>query len=241
MTWLPPSDDAPILLVAAVPAEVRSLVNDSTSAGDRAWTIATPRPGVDVLISGIGRVNAAAATATAIATRAGRPQYRAIVNIGVAGALPKRPLNIGDVVVASRCVFVEEGIALPDGPRDMTGLGFELVDNVAWASGNTITPNADVVDELMDRLGTHASTEVIATVARCSGTDPAANEVVALTGAFAEAMEGAAVVMTAQRLGVPGAEVRVISNTCGDREHQHWDLSAALMRLDSIIGALTSP
>lgn len=241
MTWLPPTTDAPILIVAAVPVEVRLLLGDADVPVDAGWTTSNPRAGLDVVVAGIGRVNAAAATATAIAARPDHSPYAAVINVGVAGALPKRQLSIGDVVIASRCVFAEEGIALPDGPRDMTGLGFELVNDVPWATGNTITPHGDLVAELMHRLGSHTCAEPIATVARCSGTDGAANEVVALTGAFAEAMEGAAVVMTAQRLGVPAAEVRVISNTCGDREHQQWDLSAALKRLDSVVNAITSP
>jgi nucleoside phosphorylase len=44
-------------------------------------------------------------------------------------------------------------------------------------------------------------------------------------------MEGAAVVHAARRQRVPAIELRVISNTTGDREGQRWDLSAALTAL----------
>lgn len=241
MGWLTPSQNTPILFVAAVPAEVRALVDASELAPAEPWAVTSPRPGVDVLVAGIGRVNAAAGTAAAIVRRhdTGAP-YRAVVNLGVAGALPQRHLNLGDVVVASACIFVEEGIDLPDGPHDMSGLGFELVDDVPWASANTITPDPALAAGLLERLGAHVTHQRIATVARCSGTDAAARSVIAQTDAVAEAMEGAAVVMAAQRFNIPAAEVRVISNTCGDREHQQWDLSAALQRLDSVFTAMTN-
>lgn len=39
-------------------------------------------------------------------------------------------------------------------------------------------------------------------------------------------MEGAAVLLAAHRLGIPAAEIRVISNTTGDRDRQVWDFGA---------------
>ena len=71
---------------------------------------------------------------------------------------------------------------------------------------------------------------VIATVSSCSGTDNAARRVAMQTGAIAENMEGAAVAAALSRLESPPlfAEIRVISNTTGDREHQNWDLERAL-------------
>ena len=42
--------------------------------------------------------------------------------------------------------------------------------------------------------------------------------------------------LAARRMGVHRcAEVRVISNTCGERLHQHWDLSAAFNRIDLLL------
>ena len=44
-------------------------------------------------------------------------------------------------------------------------------------------------------------------------------------------MESAAVVHAARRLRVPAIEVRVISNTTGDRAKQVWNLSGSLKTL----------
>jgi futalosine hydrolase len=73
--------------------------------------------------------------------------------------------------------------------------------------------------------------QAIATVSTCSGTNALAREIVTRTGAEVEAMEGAAVGLVASRLGVGFAEVRVISNTTGDRGSQQWDLPGALAAL----------
>ncbi|MHC5004753.1 MAG: phosphorylase family protein [Planctomycetota bacterium] len=172
-----------ILLVTAVDAEARAIV---------------PHDGVRTVVAGIGRTNAAAATTEAI-LRDG--PFGAVLSVGVAGALPDGGLAIGDVVVASRCVYAEEGLLGPEGFVTLAGIGLALGD---FPGGP------------------------IATVATCSGTDEAAAEVVRRTGAVAEAMEGAAVVHAARRLATPAIELRVISNTTGDRRRQQWDLRGAL-------------
>ncbi len=52
-------------------------------------------------------------------------------------------------------------------------------------------------------------------------------------------MEGAAVVHAARRLHAPAIEIRVVSNTTGDRERQRWDLPAALRELSAAMRRLT--
>jgi futalosine hydrolase len=80
----------------------------------------------------------------------------------------------------------------------------------------------------------------IATVATCSGTDEAAESIPRRTGALAEAMEGAAVVHAARRLGTPALEIRAISNTTGDRAEQVWDLDRALSALGVAVRELVA-
>ena len=78
----------------------------------------------------------------------------------------------------------------------------------------------------------------IATVATCSATDELADEIALRTGSVAEAMEGAAVLHAARVLGVPALELRVISNTTGNRGEQVWDLPRAFEALSDLAGAL---
>ena len=172
-----------------------------------------------VVVSGVGRTNAAIATTRAILKDG---PFDAVLSLGVAGALPgcAPPLLPGAVVVASESVYHEEGLHTPDGFQDMTGLGFPLGD----FEGNRVPADPRLLDSFRV-LGRCAP---IATVASCSGTDASACEVQARTGAIAEAMEGAAVLHAAAHFDLPGIEVRVISNTTGDRPQQIWKLNEAL-------------
>lgn len=181
--------------------------------------------GADVVTAGVGRVNAAVATALA---RDAIDATGLIVSTGIAGALPSSGLAIGDVVVAEVCVYAEEGLATPEGFEDMARLGFPLGDFV----GNRVPVDEGALGALRRRFRCGP----IATVATCSGSDAAAAEVVRRTGAIAEAMEGAAVVHAARRIGRRAIELRSISNTTGDRSRQRWEIDRALEALrDAII------
>jgi futalosine hydrolase len=194
-----------LLVVTAVDAETRAIGS---------------LPDVTVVTGGIGRTNAAAAT-TASLVRDGA--FDAVLSAGVAGALPDGGLGLGDAVLASACVYAEEGIATAHGHVDLESIGLELGD----FEGNVVP-----VDEtLLERLEGGFRLGPIATVATCSGTDAAAREIARRTGAVAEAMEGAAVVHAARRLRVPAIELRAISNTTGDRAAQNWDLEGGLRAL----------
>jgi futalosine hydrolase len=203
-----------VLVVTAVPAEAEAIGSLRDAA---------------VIVGGIGRTNAAAATTEAIlrSAEAHVRAFGAVISAGVAGSLPDSALALGEVVVASSCIYAEEGLAAPAGFLDMTGLGFSLGD----FEGNTVP----VDERLLQRLDRRYRAGPIATVATCSGTDAAAREVVRRTGAIAEAMEGAAVVHAARRLGIAAIELRVISNTTGDRDRQQWDLPGALQALGDAV------
>jgi futalosine hydrolase len=190
-------------------------------------------PEVRVVVAGIGRTNAAAATAEALAeARAAGAPFAAVISTGIAGALPGSNLALGTVIVADACIYAEEGIALPDGQGDMRVLGFPLGD----FEGNRVPVDGALLVAFR-ALGPACE---IATVATCSGTDAAALSVRTRTGAMAEAMEGAAVVHAARRVGVPAIEIRSISNTTGDRAAQRWDIAAAFAALQGVGDALVN-
>lgn len=176
-----------------------------------------------VVVAGIGRVNAAAATTEALINDG---PFDAVLSAGIAGVLPGASLELGELVVANACVYCEEGVITPDGFRTMDTFGFPL----GAFEGNRVP-----VDERLAAIApTGAQRGGIATVATCSGTDSAAHAVAARTHCVAEAMEGAAVVHAALRLGVPGIEIRAISNTTGDRAMQRWDLDRACAALRTL-------
>ncbi len=185
-------------------------------------------PGMWITAGGIGRTNAAAATTAAILERG---PFAWVLSAGVGGALPGGNLSIGDVVVANRCVYAEEGLATPGGFQDMKDMGFSLGN----FEGNVVPVDPGMLKCAEGRL----STVGIATVATCSGSDEQASTVAARTGCACEAMEGAAVVHAARRLGAAAIELRAISNTTGDRDGQVWDLPLALDRLGAAVTEMT--
>ena len=194
-----------ILIITAVQAEADAIGRPS---------------GTFVVAGGIGRTNAAAATVAAILSDG---PFTWVMNAGVAGALPESNLSIGDIVVANECVYAEEGLVTPEGFQNMAEMGFQL--------GNFSGNNVPVDPWMLSRLSTIGTVAPIATVATCSGTDEQAKLVRMRTRCVCEAMEGAAVVHAANNISAPAIELRVISNTTGDRGAQEWNLSLALSKL----------
>lgn len=180
--------------------------------------------GTFVVASGIGRTNAAAATTAAILSDG---PFAWVISAGVAGALPKSNLSIGDIVVANKCVYFEEGLQTTGGFQNMTKMGFSL--------GNFNGNEVPVDSWMLEKLGSLGIVAPIATVATCSGTDEHAALVQKRTHCACEAMEGAAVVHAANRVSAPAIEIRAISNTTGNRDSQEWNIELALKNLGDTV------
>jgi futalosine hydrolase len=212
-----------LLLVVAAPSEARAILGARPEPAP--WRPTPVSSGFDLVLSGVGKANAAGATAAAIATS----RYAAVLSVGIAGAYGDLP--IGAAVAGVAAVYADEGVQASDGFTDIAALGFPPADlpGVRFPADPELF---QVLRTLADASG------VIATVSTCSGTDALAAERAARTGAIAECMEGAAVLHAAHRLGVPAAELRVISNTTGDRPRQVWNMGLALSKLADVIGRL---
>lgn len=228
-----PSSSRPpaVLLVVAAPTEAaavrRGVGLDGPAREVSHWRPIPLAPGVDLLLTGVGKANAAGAVAAALAL--GR--HGAVVNLGIAGALPhgSDAAPIGTVVFAESSIFADEGVQTEADFRSLAAMGWGIAPDATDA----LAPSPSLTSVLRPLARVHGP---VATVSTCSGTDAAAAEVVRRTGAFAEAMEGAAVLLAATRAGVPAAELRVISNTTGDRARQRWDIPAAMNRLATLAG-----
>lgn len=178
-------------------------------------------------MSGIGKANAAGAAA-AVVSRLGRPQ--GFICLGVAGSLPGSGATIGDTVLASPSLFLDEGVRTAAGFITCEQLGFPI----GPAEGRIFPDPA--LEAVLAPLAGHIGP--IGAVSSCAGTDELAHQRAEL--AIAEAMEGAAAGVAAWRLGVPFAELRTISNTTGARDQQIWDLDLALRRLGEIANRLAA-
>ncbi len=202
-----------------------------TSVAIEPWSLLSPGNGVDLLYTGVGKSSAAGAVARVLDPKI----HKGVISAGIAGALPGGACQIGDVVCATSSIFADEGVQTPNGFESCAQMGFAPFPNAT----DGYQHDQHVVDWI-SAYGHHSGP--IACVSVCSGTDECARRVVDQTGAIAEAMEGAAVVLSAQRVdpALLTGELRVISNTTGDRSAQKWALDDALSVLESVLGRLSA-
>lgn len=216
----------PWLLMIAAPKEVRAVLDGMgiSTPVPEPWALLPLTPGADLVRCGVGKSAAAGAVA-----RWFDPDHHAgVLSVGIAGALPGSWLELGAAVLAEPSVFADEGVLTPKGFLSLERMGF-------GADAPPTHPDPGVRQAWTGLVDAVAP---VATVSVCSGTDALAHEVAARTGAKAEAMEGAACGMAARRIDPQArfAELRVISNTTGNRDRQVWDLGLALARLSEVIG-----
>ncbi len=179
-----------------------------------------PQPHVEMLVTGIGPVEAAAAVSRALA----QSTYDLVISAGIGGAF-EGAAEIGEgVVVADDFLQLDletdAPLALPEGVRVVDRAGSDLV----------------LVDRLVE-LGFRSVRGV--TVTRVTATDETADALAAL-GVGVESMEGFAVLRAAEIAGVPAIEVRGISNIVCERTRSRWDFSAGVRGAETILNALLS-
>ncbi len=217
----------PVLILAATEPELRDLRERAGAAG----TIGD-QP-VEIAATGVGKASAAFAAGTLLAAK----EYRALFNVGCAGAFPSSGLSVGDVVLADREIFADEGVATPDGFLDLEKLGLAVHAPAGAAPLFNRVPIAPPlrlaareISALAAELGFRLRAGPLCTVSTGSGTDAAAAEIARRWSPLAESMEGAALALAALCRGVPFLEVRGISNMTGDRDRNRWDIPLACRR-----------
>ena len=205
-------------MAIAAPIELEAVCRGmgARSEGWSEWECRSLGPGVDAVFTGIGKSNAAGAVA-----RAARNDHFAIVSLGIAGVLPCREFRAGERVLSTHSVFADEGVDAGTQFLSTADIGFPMP-----GIGELKLKSSIALFDILRLLVDHEA--IIATVSTCSGTDARASQIACRTGAEFEAMEGAAVGLVAYRLSRQFAEIRIVSNTTGDRAKQRWDIRAAL-------------
>lgn len=160
-----------------------------------------------ICICGVGKANAAHAATLVIEKFS--PDI--VWSIGVAGAYPSSGLKLGDIVVAEREIYGDEGLLLNSGFRDMEAIGLPLA---AVNGGFYFNEFSMFVPEKLRGLKPSGN---FVTVSTCTGTLENGRAIEKRFNALCENMEGAAVVHVCTLSGVPVVEVRGISNIIEDR------------------------
>jgi futalosine hydrolase len=184
------------------------------------------------IISGMGKTNAAHA-ATILMERF---SPRILIVLGVGGAYPSAGLSVGDIVVAEKEVYGDEGVLLKDDFHGTEFMGIPLLKKGRKKYFNEFRLDTMLVKKVLEApLGIrhHASrvakvrAGTFVTVSTCTGTGKKALELERRFGALCENMEGASVAHVCAMYDTPVIEIRGISNIVSDRDKDKWDIRLA--------------
>ena len=186
-------------------------------------------------ISGMGKTNASHAATLLIE----RFSPRIIINFGIGGAYPSSDLRVGDVAIADKEIYGDEGLWLKDGFHtvDSTGIPFlkkgrrkyfnefPLDKNLVKKALEAIPPNPPLTKG--GRGDFIIKSGAFVTISASTGTNKRAKELEKRFNAICENMEGAAIAHVCAMYGIPMLEVRGISNIVEDRDRSKWDIRTA--------------
>ncbi len=191
--------------------------------------------GLDVLLinTGIGKVNTAHMATAAVE----HYPVDKIINMGVGGAYPGSGLGPGDVAVASKEIFGDEGVITSNGWKNMKEIGIPVLQQGRKKYFNDFplsTPSQAFLNIQCNRVAKTRSGRFI-TVGSATGTQKRAKELEKRFGGICENMEGAAIAQVCAIYGIPMIEVRGISNMAGIRDKRRWRLKDASENCQTVV------
>ncbi|HEX8694905.1 MAG TPA: futalosine hydrolase [Longimicrobium sp.] len=223
---------APLALVCSVPLECERLRGWLADAAPvevgrkAAWSGVLGGAPVIVFPAGMGKTNAAHGLTALLERR----EVRGVLGFGVGGAYPGSGLEVGDVAVASRAVYGDEGVEAPGGWLSTEGIGIPLLERGGERVFNEIALDPALAGRAraaLEAAGFRVRVGPFVTVSACSGTAARGTELARRFGALCEGMEGAALAHVAAIYEVPFLELRAISNRVEDRDLSRWRLREA--------------
>jgi futalosine hydrolase len=178
------------------------------------------------VVGGMGKTNAARSLAAALE----RFSVERVIGFGVGGAYPGSGLRVGDLCLASREFYGDEGVLTPDGWMSCEGIGIPLLETPLARHFNDFPVDQAWLEAGLGVLrdaGAPCSSGPFVTVSSCSGTAERGDELARRFGGICETMEGAAYAHVAALYELPFLEVRGISNLVEDRDLSRWRLHQA--------------
>ena len=223
----------PILILAATPQETVLLEHAlGTTACMKSSTFdytegSLGKLPVVICAGGIGKINAAAATAALIE----RCHPRLVINTGCAGAYLASGLAVGQLAVASDECLGDEGVLTSEGWQDLGFMGIPslIQENRLYHNAIPLSKHpAEKAMQLADYYGVRLMRGRFVTVSTCSGSRQRGEELARRFHGICENMEGAAVAQVCLRYGISCLEIRGISNLVDERDMKIWDIPRAV-------------
>jgi len=203
--------------------------------------------GNDVLLitSGLGKVNAAHSATCLIENY----PVNCVINIGVGGAYPGSGLNIGDVAVATKEIYGDEGVITSEGWHSLKKIGIPLVQygkkkyfNDFLLADCSLTRSVRLVarhSRPPDRqVSFFTKSGPFITVSAATGTRERAIELEKRFNAVCENMEGAAIAQVCIIYKIPMLEIRGISNIVGERDKRKWNVAIASENCQDLVSKI---
>jgi futalosine hydrolase len=195
-----------ILIVAATAAEIAPLQQ---------------RPDVEILITGVGMVAAAARTSAALA----RTRYDLALNLGICGSFD-RALSLGTVVHVVSDGIPELGAEDGDTFLSIDELGLLRGDAPPFSNGRLVNAAVPVNPVLKCLPAVHGIT-----VNTVHGNERSIAATVRRFAPQIESMEGAGFMYACLIQAVPFAQVRAVSNMVERRNRSAWKIDEAIASL----------
>lgn len=138
-----------------------------------------------------------------------------VVLTGICGAYRQSGLKVGDIVSVHKDFFADEAVFYSDKITTLSEMGFEFAKN--GCSEFISYDDLPIVNSN--------------TVSFLDGEGAVSALLYSKYGASVENMEGAAFGFVCNMLGIKAYQVRAVSNFCGKREGQEWNVRLALGNL----------
>jgi len=233
-----------IALISSVPEEgklfTRQLKKKSIVAGKHLYKGRIHGGNVVYMVSGMGKTNAV--HGATILLEKFSPSM--LILFGVGGAYPSSGLRVGDIAVAEKELYGDEGVMTGDGFLGIEFIGIPLAVKGGKKYFNEFPLDKELAGKALGSLMsvTQPSAGSIAagsgrfvTVSTCTGTRKRALELQKRFGSICENMEGAAVAHICTLYGTPMIEIRGISNIVGDRNSAKWDIRLAAENCQEVV------
>jgi futalosine hydrolase len=186
------------------------------------------------LNTGIGKVNAAHSATCLMENYS----IKGLINIGVGGAYPASGLKTGDIAIASKEIYGDEGVITSKGWAGMTEIGIPVVQIAGKKYFNEFILNSALSRKLITRHlspVTKIKSGPFVTVSSTTGTHKRAAELQKRFHAVCENMEGAAIAQVCAIYDIPMLEIRGISNIVGERDRRKWNLDIAAENCQDLV------
>ncbi|MBF0344908.1 MAG: futalosine hydrolase [Nitrospirae bacterium] len=206
-----------IVILYAVAVEGQ-LINETSFLGHNVFSYET----------GMGKVNAAHICTLAIERHC--PDL--VISIGICGAYPGTDIQIGDVAIAEREVYGDEGVVLKDGFHGLEKIGIALFKDADMEFFNVFEFDRRLIDNVFKGLSASGmfryTKGTFLTLSTCTGTLERALQLKEMFDPICENMEGAAIAHVCAISHTPLLEIRGVSNIVEDRDMSKWNIEQAV-------------